>query len=133
MRCSVTDEIVVIVARAYVAFDSTGRYRKIYSPGSLTQFGYIFVHGTPLEMTVTGSEFTSTIAGPSTEAYIFTPQGHAIKCPSIGKGLQVLPILDNTDSDLMLQIEQATEVEVSLLIEGGAHIQNGGGSLDFFN
>jgi hypothetical protein len=25
MRCSVTDEIVVIVARAYVAFDSTGR------------------------------------------------------------------------------------------------------------
>jgi hypothetical protein len=67
MRCSVTDEIVVIVARAYVAFDSTGRYRKIYSPGSLTQFGYIFVHGTPLEMTVTGSEFTSTIAGPSTQ------------------------------------------------------------------
>jgi hypothetical protein len=83
MRCSVTDEIVVIVARAYVAFDSTGRYRKIYSPGSLTQFGYIFVHGTPLEMTVTGTEFTSTIAGPSTEAYIFTPQGHAIDQVSI--------------------------------------------------
>ena len=33
MRCSLTDEIVVIVARAYVAFDSTGRYRKIYSTG----------------------------------------------------------------------------------------------------
>jgi hypothetical protein len=33
----------------------------------------------------------------------------------------------------MLQIEEATEVEVSLLIEGGAHIQSGGGSLDFFN
>ena len=71
MRCSLTQDVVVIVARAFVAVDTTGKYRRIYSPGSMVQFGFIFMHGTPKEVTISGSELTSTLHGPSTQAYIF--------------------------------------------------------------
>jgi hypothetical protein len=134
MRCSLTQEVVVFVARAFVAIDPTGNYRRIYSPGSMAPFGFTFIHGTPTEITITGTELTSTLYGPSTQAYIFDPIGHAIKCPPIGKGLVVLSILDSTDSELADVIQEATNIEISLLREIGA--DRGYNSVidpDFFN
>jgi hypothetical protein len=120
MRCSLTQEVVVFVARAFVAIDPTGKFRRIYSPGSMAPFGFMFIHGTPTEITVSGTELSSTLYGPSTQAYIFDPIGHAIICPPIGKGLVVLSILDSTDSELADAIQEATNIEISLLREIGA-------------
>ena len=133
MRCSLTQEVVVIVARAFVAVDPTGKYRRIYSPGSMVPFGFVFMHGTPKEITITGTELSSTIYGPSTQAYIFDPFGHAIICPPIGKGLVVLSILDSTDSELADLIQEATDTEILLLHEIGADRgHNGIVDPDFF-
>ena len=123
MKCSITNEVVVFLQRAFVAIDHTGKYRKIYSPGSLVPFGFIFMQGIPTEVTITGTELTFTLYGPSSEAYIFDPAGHAIKCPPIGKGLVVLSILDSTDSDLSTDIREATDREIMLLIASGAQSQ----------
>ena len=55
MICTISLEIVVIVARAYVAVDPTGMYRRIYSSSSLTkEFGLSFIHGIPTELMITG-------------------------------------------------------------------------------
>ena len=134
MRCSLTQDVVVIVARAFVAVDTTGKYRRIYSPGSMVPFGFIFMHGTPKEVTISGTELTSTLHGPSTQAYIFDPIGHAIVCPPIGKGLVALSILDSTDPELVEIIQEATEHEVMLLVQIGANRgHNGVVDPDFFN
>ena len=45
MKCSITNEVVVFLQRAFVAIDHTGKYRKIYSPGSLVPFGFIIMQG----------------------------------------------------------------------------------------
>ena len=134
MRCSLTQDVVVIVARAFIAVDTTGKYRRIYSPGSMVPFGFIFMHGTPKEVTISGTELTSTLHGPSTQAYIFDPIGHAIVCPPIGKGLVALSILDSTDPELVEIIQEATEHEVMLLVQIGANRgHNGVVDPDFFN
>ena len=130
----ITQDVVVVVARAFVAVDTTGKYRRIYSPGSMVPFGFIFMHGTPKEVTISGTELTSTLHGPSTQAYIFDPIGHAIVCPPIGKGLVALSILDSTDPELVEIIQEATEHEVMLLVQIGANRgHNGVVDPDFFN
>ena len=136
MICTISLEIVVIVARAYVAVDPTGMYRRIYSSGSLKEFGFSFIHGIPTELMITGTELVSTICGPSTDAYVITPAGNAIRCPSLSshRSLQMLPIIDHTDPNLLAKVTRATKQEINLLTLAKANLRsNGTVDKDFFN
>ena len=136
MICTVSQEIVVIVARAYVAVDPTGMYRRTYSSGSLKEFGFSFIHDIPTELTITGIELVSTICGPSTDAYVITPAGNATRCPSLSshRSLQMLPIIDHTDPNLLAKVTRATRHEVNLLTLAKAILRsNGTVDKDFFN
>ena len=138
MICTVSQEIVVIVARAYLAVDPTGMYRRTYSSGSLKEFGFSFIHDIPTELTITGIELVSTICGPSTDAYLITPAGNVIRCPSLSSHrslpVQMLPIIDHTDPDLLAKVTRATRHEVNLLTLAKAILRsNGTVDKDFFN
>ena len=138
MICTISLEIVVIVARAYLAVDPTGMYRRIYSSGSLKEFGFSFIHDIPTELTITGIELVSTICGPSTDAYLITPAGNVIRCPSLSSHrslpVQMLPIIDHTDPDLLAKVTRATRHEVNLLTLAKAILRsNGTVDKDFFN
>jgi hypothetical protein len=131
MLCSTTKEVVVLIARSYVAFDASNRFRKIFSPGAMKPFGISFLDGIPTEVHVSGTELDTVIKGPSTDAYLFDAVGHAIKCPHITThpSLSVLPILDHTDEGVAELIQELTMAEVQVLIAAGAD-RRADGSVD---
>jgi hypothetical protein len=131
MLCSTTQEVVVLVARSYVAFDASNRFRKIFSPGAMKPFGISFLDGIPTEVHVSGTELDTVIKGPSTDAYLFDAVGHAIKCPHVSThpSLTVLPILDHTDDGVAELIQQLTMAEIQVLTKAGAD-RRADGSID---
>ena len=123
--------MVVLIARSYVAFDASNRFRKIFSPGAMKPFGISFLDGIPTEVHVSGTELDTVIKGPSTDAYLFDAVGHAIKCPHITThpSLSVLPILDHTDEGVAELIQELTMAEVQVLIAAGADRRADGWSM----
>ena len=136
LQCDLTQEIVVNLARTYIAMDSTGRYRSIWSPGTMKHYGFVFLQGVPCDIHISGSEYSFNLEGPSTDSYIFDRVGHCFECPTVGRGqtLQVLKEIDFGDSAVMERIDQLTQKQVNLLIQAGAN-RNSDGVEDpqFFN
>ena len=66
LTCSFTGEMIVFLARAFISLDSTGRFRPIYSPGSMSPGGWNYHVGVPEQLTVRGRNLEITLEGPST-------------------------------------------------------------------
>jgi hypothetical protein len=127
--------MIVFLARAFISLDSTGRFRPIYSPGSMSPGGWNYHVGVPEQLTVRGRNLEITLEGPSRECYITDPDGHVILCPAIGKSaaLNVLPLvdLDTVDEELLNSL---TAIEIELLQTAKAHYRpDGTVDSDFFN
>ena len=127
-QCDLTHEMVVVLARTYIAVDPSGRFRSIWSPGTMKHHGFVFLQGVPANIHVTGSEYSFNLTGPSTDSYIFDSVGHCFECPTVGRGksLQVLKDIDFGDTEVMDRVDQLTQEQISLLVLAGAHRDSDG-------
>ena len=136
LQCEHTSELVVLVMRSFVALDPEGTHRAIYAPGAMKHFGWSFIIGTSQSTTIKGLEYTVTLPGPSTEAYMVDPSGHVFKCHTVGRGrsLHVIPEVDHNNSDIAEQIHSLTMVQITLLRDVGANLNSDGvEDPDYFN
>jgi hypothetical protein len=135
-QCDVTREMVVVMSRTYIAVDPSGRFRSIWSPGTMKHHGFVFLQGVPANIHVTGSEYSFNLSGPSTDSYIFDSVGHCFECPTVGRGksLQVLKDINYGDTEVVAQVERLTQEQINLLVLAGAHLNSEGvEDLHFFD